>query len=207
MIISDIEQGSEAWYEIRCGRVTGTRFKSLVAKESTDTYKDLLTNIACEIITGKVDETYSNALMEAALELEPEALGEYETLLGVKVNLAGFIIPDEDHKYHDWIGDSPDGLLPEGGILEIKCPLMRTNFEYIEDNKLPSEYRYQVQGHLFVTGLKYCDFMSYVPTMKSFICRVYPDLELFTEYEKRLDNLIIQVQQKLLIYQKYDYLL
>jgi len=82
---------------------------------------------------------------------------------------------------------------------------MRTHLEYIEANKLPSEYRYQVQGQLFVTGLKYCDFMSYVPGMKSFIIRALPDLELFTEFEKRLDVLIQQVNQKLEIYSKYNY--
>ena len=59
MIIHNIEQRSEAWHQVRCGRVTGTRFKNLVSKETTDSYKDLLTNIACEIITGKQEETYS----------------------------------------------------------------------------------------------------------------------------------------------------
>jgi putative phage-type endonuclease len=206
MIILNIEQQSEAWHEARCGLVTGTRFKSLVAKETTDAYKDLLTNIACEIITGRAEETYSNALMEYGLETEPEARKEYETYFGVEVKTAGFIIPDEEHKYHYWIGISPDGLLPEEGMIEIKCPLMRTHFEYIEANKLPAEYRYQVQGQLFVTGFAYCDFMSYVPGMKPFIIRVYPDTELFKEFELRLDKLIGEVKAKIEVYKKYDYL-
>jgi putative phage-type endonuclease len=205
MIIHNIDQQSEAWYQARCGRVTGTRFKSLVAKDTTDAYKDLVTNIACEMITGKMEETYSNAIMEYGIETEPIARKEYENLFEVEVITAGFIMPDESTKYHEWIGISPDGLLPEDGILEIKCPLMRTHLEYIERNELPSEYRYQIQGELFVTGLKYCDFMSYVPGMKSFIIRVFPDLELFTEFERRLDVLIQQVEQKLLIYKSYNY--
>ncbi len=204
MIIHNIEQQSEAWHEIRCGRVTGTRFKALVAKETTDTHKDLVTNLACEIITGKMEETYTNALMEKGLETEPIARKEYESLFDIEVKQVGFITPDEDNKYHDWIGISPDGFLPDEGLLEIKAPLARTHFEYIEANKLPSEYRYQIQGQLFVTGFKYCDFMSFVEGMKSFIIRVYPDLELFKEYGKRLDTLILQVQNKLLTYQKYD---
>jgi len=60
MIIHNIEQQSEAWFSARCGRVTGTRFKNLVAKETTDSYKDLITNLACEMITGKMEETYRN---------------------------------------------------------------------------------------------------------------------------------------------------
>jgi putative phage-type endonuclease len=205
MILHNIEQQSEAWYQVRCGKVTGTRFKALVAGESTQTYKDLLTNIACEIITGKQEETYSNAIMEQGIETEPIARAEYESIFETEVKTVGFISPDEDHKYSEWIGISPDGILPDEGILEIKAPLMRTHFEYIENNKLPSEYRYQVQGQLFVTGFKYCHFMSYVKGMKSFIVPVYPDLELFIEFERRLDALIIQVQNKLLTYSKYDY--
>ena len=77
---------------------------------------------------------------------------------------------------------------------------------YLLANKLPSEYRHQVQGQLFVTGLEYCDFMSYVEGMKPFIIRVYPDLELFKEYEKRLDILIEQVNEQLINYNQYDYL-
>ena len=206
MIIHNIDQQSEAWFAIRCGHVTGSRFKALVAGESTATYKDLITNIACEIITGKAEETYSNAIMEHGLETEPIARDEYNRLFDTEVKTAGFISPDENSKYHDWIGISPDGLIPDEGILEIKCPLMRTHLEYIEANKLPSEYRHQVQGQLFVTGLKFCDFMSFVKGMKPFIVRVTPDLELYKEFENRLDILIIHVQNKLSNYHKYDYL-
>lgn len=207
MIILNIEQQSEAWHEARCGRVTGTRFKSLVAGESTATYKDLVTNIACEIITNKQEETYSNAAMEHGIETEPIARKEYENLFDCEIKQMGFIIPDEDHKYHEWIGISPDGVTPDNGMIEIKCPIAKTHLGYIEDNRFPSEYKHQVQGQLFVTGFAYCDFMSFVEGMKSFVIRVYPDLELFKEFEKRLDILIEEVKNKLEKYHKYDTLL
>jgi putative phage-type endonuclease len=206
MIIYNIEQQSEAWCSARCAKVTGTRFKDLVAGESTATYKNLVTNIVCEMITGRQEETYSNANMEAGIETEPVARKEYESIFDIEVQECGFITPGENHKYHEWIGISPDGIIPDlKGMIEIKCPLMRTHFEYIEAGKLPSEYRYQVQGQLFVTGFDYCDFMSYVKGMKPFVIRVYPDQELFKEFEKRLDILIEQVKTKLSIYEKYDY--
>jgi len=204
MIILNIEQRSEAWYDARCGRVTGTRFGDLVAGESTKTYKSLISDIACEIITGRQETGYVNAAMEHGIETEPEARAEYETVIGTKVTEAGFIMRDEIDKYHDWVGISPDGLTPDG-MIEIKCPLMRTHLEYIEGGKMPTDYRYQVQGQLFVTGLPYCDFVSYVEGMKPFIIRVFPDEELFTEFEKRLDKLIIDVTEKLNKYHKYDY--
>jgi predicted phage-related endonuclease len=186
-------------------RVTGTRFKNLVSKETPDSYKDLLTNIACEIITGKQEETYSNALMEYGIEMEPFARAKYEELFELKVTEVGFLTPDEDHNYHEWIGISPDGMIDDNGILEIKCPLARTHFEYIERNVLPSEYRYQVQGQLFVSGASYCDFMSYVPGMKPFIIRIKPDVDLFLEFERRLDLLIVQVLEKINLYNKYSH--
>jgi len=205
MIIHNFEQGSEAWFAERCGKVTGTRFASLTMGESTKGYKDLITNLACELITGKMEETYSNATMEKGIETEPIARAEYESIFETEVKQVGFITPDEDNKFFGWIGISPDGL-DEPGMIEIKCPYMRTHLEYIEANRLPLEYVKQVQGQLFVTGLDYCDFMSYVEGMKPFIIRVYPDLDLFAEFEKRLDLLIIQVQEKLTNYHKYDYL-
>jgi len=204
MIIHNIDQHSEAWHEIRCGRVTGTRFKALVAKETTDTYKDLLTNIACEIITHRAEETYSNALMEKALELEPVAREVYEDITGNIVKTAGFITRDEDDEFEEWIGISPDGMI-EDGLLEIKCPLMRTHMEYIMANKLPAEYRYQVQGQLFVSGLKFCDFMSFAEGMKPFIIRVYPEPELFAIFEQQLRVVILQVKELLNNYHKYSY--
>lgn len=204
MIIFDFEQHSEAWFQVRAGRVTGTRFKALMMAESTQGYKDLVTNIACEIITGKTEPTYSNAAMEYGTETEPIARELYSSVMEIPVKQVGFIIPDEGAKYHEWIGISPDGL-PSDYLLEIKCPMMKTHLDYIENNKLPNEYKYQVQGQLFVTGLKFCDFMSYADGMKPFIIRVYPDLELFKEFEKRLDKLIQDVQEKLTIYNKYDF--
>ena len=204
MIIHNFEQKSEAWHEARCGRVTGTRFKALVSGESTQTYKDLVTNIACEIITRKQEDTYTSPDMERGIELEPIARDLYSEIMGVKVQEVGFITPDEDTHYAEWVGISPDGMI-RNSLLEIKCPKARTHLEYIEANKLPSEYRYQVQGQLFVTGFEYCDFMSYSEGMKPFIIRVYPDLELFKVFETRLDKFILDVRQKLNIYYKYDY--
>jgi len=203
MIKFNIDQQSEAWFDARCGRVTGTRFKSLVAGASTQTYKDLLADIVCEIITGRKEESYSNAIMEHGIETEPLARAEYEDLFECEVEQVGFIIPDEDNKYHEWIGISPDGMTD--GLLEIKCPLMKTHLKYISKGEFPSDYRYQVQGQLFVTGLPYCDFMSYVEGMKPFIVRVYPEPDLFKEFETRLDILIGQVKQELETYEKYNY--
>jgi len=91
-------------------------------------------------------------------------------------------------------------------MIEIKCPKRSTHMKYITNDKLPSEYRWQVQGQLFVTGLKYCDFMSYYPDLKPFIIRVFPDEKDFEMIRKELDIFIGEVVKNSDIYNKYDYL-
>lgn len=196
-----MEQGSEAWFEARCGLITATRIASMMAGESTKTYKDLITDLAGEIITGEVEESYSNAIMERGTELEPFARGEYESIFDTEVKEVGFVLSE---KYKDWLGVSPDGLTTDGG-LEIKCPLRKTHINYIEANRLPNEYKWQVQGSLFVTGLPHWDFMSYYPNMKPFILRVYPDKEMHLDIEQRLIKTIANVKAKIKMYKNYNY--
>jgi putative phage-type endonuclease len=201
MIKVNIEQGSEAWFQYRCGRITGTRFKTLMSGQTTQGYKDLITEIAGELITGEVEETYSNDAMERGKELEPEARIMYENEL-FKVDQVGFCLPDEENEFSDWIGVSPDGLLYDG-MVEIKCPLRKTHLNYIEAGKLPTEYWWQVQGQLFVTGLAWCDFVSYYPNMKMFVVRVFPDVTVFEEITERLRITIPLIKAKLEIYNNY----
>ena len=200
MIKVNIEQRSEAWYAIKAGRITGTRFKELAAGLDTDTFKSLIIDLAGELITGETEEGYSNSVMERGIELEPEARKEYEKITDSVVEEVGFIMPDEESEFHDWIGISPDGLTTDG-MIEIKCPLRKTHLNYIIKGTLPTEYKHQVQGQLFTTGLPHCDFMSYYPKMKPFIIRVYPDLELFKLYEERIRLVISEVKAKINIYE------
>lgn len=205
MIKFEVEQRSEAWYEARLGRITASQFSELMAGETTASYQNLIAEIAGEILTGEVEESYSNAIMERGIELEPEAREYYETCFGVKVDQTGFCIPDEDDEFHNWVGISPDGLL-ENGLIEIKCPLIKTHLSYIEKNVLPTEYRWQVQGQLMVTGLAWCDFISYYPLLKPFIIRINPDPVLHEQLKAKLRKAIEDIKQKLFVYSQYNYL-
>ena len=200
MIKIDIEQGSESWFAIRAGKITGTRFAKVMAGDATATYKDLITDLAGEVITGEVEETYSNAIMERGVLLEPEARKVYEQEVG-KVTETGICLFDD---YEDWVAYSPDGLMTDG-LLEIKCPIRKTHLNYIEKNVLPNEYRWQVQGGIMVTGAKYCDFMSYYPKMKPFIIRVQPDRDMHLELMREVDKAIKLVKRKIELYNKYDF--
>jgi len=210
MIKYYFEQRSDAWFDARCGRVTGIGFKDLMTYENdikkaknSIGYNNLVTRIAVETITGEVEPTYQNDIMQRGLDLEPFARIEYEHLFDVVVDEVGFVIPDEDSPFHDWVGVSPDGLTD--GLLEIKCPLGNTHFKYLREASLPPEYRWQVQGQLFVTGLLYCDFMSYYPKMKPFIIRIEPDEIEHERITERLNIFIEDVKLELEKYKSYDY--
>lgn len=201
----DIEQGSEAWHAIRAGKVTGTRFKDLVSGETTTGFKNLIAALASEIITGeKEDQGFTNAAMQRGIDLEPDARELYERTFECEVKEVGFITPDEDHEYYGWLGISPDGIT-NGGV-EIKCPLQTTHLKYIKANRMPSEYRWQIQGSLYVTGLPFWDFISYYPNMKPFIIRVLPCKEDHDKIEERLRIVKKLVEKAMETYYKYDHL-
>jgi hypothetical protein len=187
--------------------------------EKTKGYQDLITEMACEIISGEADgDGYVSQDMQNGIDNEPYARAEYENLFDVTIKQVGFVIPDMESKYHDWIGVSPDGLRLQpfellfetdsfSGGLEIKCPKAKTHMNYIREGVLPSEYRYQVQGQLFVTGLPFWDFMSWSKGLKPFVIRVEPDLVLHKEFERRLDILIESVVNVVKIHEGYEVLL
>lgn len=204
MIIINCEQRSEAWHQVRLGRFTASIFSDVMSANNTSTYENVLAKIAGEIITQEEEESYSSPAMERGIELEDEAAEYYENIFDVKTDKVGFIIPDEEDLLHEWIGISPDRKINEG-ILEIKCPLIKTHLKYIRMNQLPNEYKWQVQGQLMVSEAKWCDFMSYYPNMKPFIIRVYPDEKMHLELRNRLIESVEKVKSIIKFYKDYDY--
>lgn len=202
MILVDIEQGSEAWHEIRAGKITGTRFSSVMAGKDTAKYKDLIIDLAGEIITGEKEEGYTNAIMERGMEMESDARKTYENLFNVTVSEIGFCIADG---FDEWVGISPDGFIQnEMGMTEFKCPIRKTHMNYIRMNKLPSVYQWQVQGGLMVSNYDYCDFMSYRPDMKPFIIRVLPDIEMHQHLTNEIHIVIEAVKKQIEVYNNYE---
>lgn len=204
MIKYNCEQGSEAWHDLRCGKFTGTSFSDVMAGESTDTYKKLIKRIAAEVISGISEPTYSNFDMERGIELEPFARAEYELIMsGIEVEQVGFISP-EDTELTEWVGFSPDGLVGLDGGCEFKCPKSTTHLEYMRANKMPTTYKWQVQGALLVTKRDWWDFMSFYPKMKPFLIRVLPDEEMQKELRVRLIQAIQDVKMEIKMYERYE---
>jgi dihydrofolate reductase len=108
--------------------------------------------------------------MQRGTELEPLARNFYELMTDNEVTEVGFCMHDQAQ-----CGISPDGLIGDEGGLEIKCPAPQTHVKYLRDNKLPTQYKQQVQGCLWITGREWWDFVSFHESMPVMTVRVQRD--------------------------------
>ena len=101
----------------------------------------------------------------------------------------------------DWIDASPDGLVGPDGLIEVKAPAYNTMINYLLNPSLPSEYKWQVYGQLYITGRAWCDFMAYHPKLKPLIIRIYPDEAIFNELKAALKDAIEMVEKRISLIQ------
>ena len=127
--------------------------------------------------------------MQWGTDNEEFARADYELLTGVAVEQVGFAMPDHTDAY----GCSPDGLVGDDGIVEIKCPAPETLIRYHAHGVLPDQYRPQVQGQLFRTGREWCDLFVWHPDLKPFHIRVEPDLK----YQEKIAQCLLQLLQEI----------
>ncbi len=158
-----IEQRSPEWFAMRAGKFTGSRFADLMAvtKSGPSTSRrNLIATLACERMTGMCVETYSNAAMQRGTELEPDARAAYEAHICNLVNDATFV----SHPTLPNVGVSPDGLVGDDGLVEIKCPsAMAKHMDALLKGDHATEYHWQVQGQMWVCGRAWCDVVSFDP--------------------------------------------
>ncbi len=170
MKIIDCIQGNPNWHAARCGIPTASNFDKIITTKGEPSKQRIkyLYQLAGEAITGIAEETYKNGNMERGIEMEDEARQLYALISGNKVDPVGFCLSDG-------YGASPDGLVGEEGLLEIKCPTIAVHVSYLLDGSLPMDYFLQTQGQLLVTERKWLDFASYYPGLKPLIVRVKRD--------------------------------
>jgi hypothetical protein len=127
--------------------------------------------------------------MDRGHELEPIALEAYELESFNTVKPGGFF------ELSEWVGCSPDGLIDQNGIVENKAPAFNTFIDYLLENRLPPDYRWQVQGQLFVTDRQWCDFIAFHPKLPLLTIRVYPDPAMFEQLKAALDCAIQEASE------------
>lgn len=172
MIHHAIEQNTEEWMNLRIGKFTASSFSDLLMGKSTLGYNKTILKVVYQRMTKENPEAFSNGWMERGHELEPEAIRHYEGLTFDKVLNGGFFELDE------WTGASPDGLIGNDGLLQIKCPAWNTHLSCLNGDKIPKEYIIQIQGEMMVTGNKWCDLMFYHPKLKPIITRFIADANI-----------------------------
>jgi len=195
-----IEQGSEEWKQIRLGKVTGSRIKEILAKTKTGaaaSRANYKAELVCERRTKTPLDGFSNGPMEWGKEMEAEARRRYEAETGVLVQEVAFV----DHPTISMSGASPDGLVGNDGLVEIKCPNTKTHIETLLANKAPSQYIAQMQFQMACTGRAWCDFVSFDPRMPEaeqyFCIRVFKDEKYILEMEKEVIKFLSEVDQSI----------
>lgn len=177
MRIISHQQRTEGWYEAHRGVPTASSFSKLITSTgkraaSADAYID---ELVAEKITGESKFIPTTAAMQHGIDTEPEARDLYSFLRDVEVTEIGLCL-------HDSIdaGASPDGLVLDEGLLEVKCPQPHTMVKYLRENRLPPEYRAQVMGQLWICERQWCDFLAYHDKMKPLLIRVERDEEFIS---------------------------
>lgn len=192
-----MEQLSQEWFEARLGKVTASRVSDVLAtrkgQESAVRAKYKI-QLATERMTNKKTDTYMNQAMQDGVEREPMAREIYEKFKDVTVNEIGFV----QHPAIEMAGASPDGLVGDEGIIEIKCPIETTHTTNLLEKKLPAKYKPQVQFQLASTGRKWCDFISYNPNfeprLQLMIVRVERDDEYIEMLEVKIKEFLGEVE-------------
>lgn len=181
-------QGSPEWLESRRGFVGASSINDVMSTTKSGgeaaTRRNLRARIVAERLTGICAESFTSTAMQWGIEHEPIARANYEVSKGVDVDQVGFIL----HPDIKWTGASPDGLIGNDGLIEIKCPNTATHIDYLLAGVVPSEYKNQMLWQMECTGRKWCDFLSYDPRMPD-------DMQMFLIRYERDDEKIKDIKQ------------
>lgn len=192
------EQGSDAWLAERMGKVTASRIADMMAKTKTGwgaSRANYAAQLVAERLTGTPAETFSNAAMKWGTETEPQARAAYEFYSGLSVQEVGFVT----HPIISQSGASPDGLVDDVGLVEIKCPNTATHIETLLEGGVPSKYNLQMQWQMACTNRAWCDWVSFDPrmpeSMRLFIRRVPREGGLILELEGEVKTFLAEIEQ------------
>lgn len=187
MQIIECEQLSEEWMQARLGSIGGSSIASVVAGGQGKMRKNLMYRLAGEILSGEKYESYSNQHMERGIEQEAKAKDLYQFVTGNKVEQVG-LVKDSDHKHF-----SPDGLVGDDGIIEIKCVIPSVHIETIMSDCVPSAYRKQCAWGQHICQRKWVDFVSYSPLIEQkpiWIYRYTSAIKIIKELDEGADKFI-----------------
>lgn len=194
-----MDQRSEEWFKARLGKVTASRVADVIAKTKTGysaSRENYMAQLVVERMTNTQAESFTNAAMQWGTDQEPFARAAYEVQQNVLVDETGLV----DHPTIAMAGASPDGLVGEDGLVEIKCPNTATHIDTLLTQTVPGKYITQMQFQMACTGRQWCDFVSFDPRMPTkaqlFIKRVQRDEAFIKEMEQEITKFLAEVTAK-----------
>ena len=159
-----MKQGTPEWFSERCGKITASRIADVMAigkSSEAASRANYRAELIVQRLTGICDEKFTSAAMQHGIENEQFARAIYEINTGETVDQIAFV----QHPEIKMSGASPDGLIGEDGLVEIKCPNTATHIDYLIKGKPPTKYQLQMLWQMACTGRKWCDFVSFDPRL------------------------------------------
>ena len=196
LIYREVEQGSEAWLEIRRGKVTASRVADVMAKTKTGvsaSRANYMIELALQRVTGVIEPSYKNDAMQWGTDNEQTARTAFEVAHNVFVDQVAFV----DHPTIKNFGCSPDGVIGDS-LLELKCPYQSAvHWSYFKDG-CPSKYYTQIQAQMSCTGAKSVWFVSFDPRMPArsqlYIEEVLREEEFIKKLEDEVKQFLNEVE-------------
>lgn len=182
-----MEQRSPEWFAHRSGRVTASRIADVMAQTKTGpgaARKNYMADLIAERLTGERREGFSNSAMQWGTDTEPQARAMYAFVTGLQATEVGFI----DHPVIHMAGCSPDGLVGDDGMVEIKCPNTATHLETLLTGKVDTKYLKQMQFQMACAGREWCDFVSFDP-------RLPPEMQLWVHRFEREAEAVAEIEE------------
>lgn len=192
-----IAQGTPEWHQQRLGKATASKIADIVARTKTGWGADRANyraQLIAERLTGRPAESFTNAAMQWGVEMEADARIAYEAHILAPVEQVAFI----DHPKVAMSGASPDGLVGDVGLVEIKCPNTATHIDTLRGAPVQDKYLKQMLWQMACTGRAWCDFASFDPrlpeTMRLHVTRVHRDDEVIAELEEQVAEFLGEVE-------------
>lgn len=197
---AQLEQGTAEWLAVRLGKVTASRIGDLMARTKSGystSRANYMAQLVAERLTGASQDAYINEAMRRGTEMEPLARRAYENRAAVFVEQVGMI----PHQSIADAGASPDGLVDDDGLVEIKCPNTATHIDTLLSGQIERKYILQMQWQMACTGRKWCDFVSFDPRLperlRLFVSRVQRDPDKIAELEKEVRLFLRELEGKI----------
>ena len=175
MIVHPAAQRTDEWTQARLGVVTASQFHRLVTPKTgkpSAAAEGYLHELIAEWLLGEPLDGATSQMMERGTAMEDEAVEWYAFVRDVTPERVGLCFHD---RYDGLVGASPDGLIGDKGMLEIKCPGPKKHVSYLLGADPQADHRCQIQGGIWVTGREWADLVSYHPAMPSVVVRCERD--------------------------------